>query len=138
MSTVLGAPRRALIVSMLGLLALVLVASPGSSAPKGGKGAAGKDGGSIVALAVGPDPAEAYVDDLTVTGCGFRPDALTDIVVRMPRADHFFSVETDGSGCLSFSTLAGQAGDYTVDAYQLLKGKRPTLVGQGTVTVVGS
>lgn len=139
MSTVLGLRRHALVALLVGLLALLLAATPSLSAPKSGKGGGGgKGGSSLVALAVGPDPAVAYVDRLEVSGCGLRPDRLTDIVIRMPEADHFFSVETDSSGCLAFSTLAGQPGDYTVDAYQLLKGKRPTHVGQGTVSVVSS
>ena len=113
---------------------VVLLALGAVAAPKNGRGPSSSE--AAASLQVNPDPARAYVDEYRVTGCGLDPSHLADIVVRMPTADMFFSVDVDGEGCIDFRTLAGREGRYTIDAYQVTKGKKARLVASGSLTVV--
>lgn len=126
---------RVLVATIVATALVVALAISAMAAPRNGRGGGGGPGGAA-ALQVNPDPARAYVDDYRVSGCGFAPSVVADVVIRMPEADLFFSVDVDASGCVDFTTMAGREGDYTIDAYQVVRGKKPRLMASGTLRVV--
>lgn len=130
-------PVRLVLTALTASALVVLLALSAVAAPKNGRGPSGAGDGSA-ALQVNPDPARAFVDEYHVTGCGLDPSALADIVVRMPTADLFFSVDVDADGCIDFTTMAGREGTYTIDAYQVVKGKKARLMASGSLDVVPS
>lgn len=133
--TRLPIPRKLPLVVLLVATLVVAVGAAAVAAPKADRSGGGK-GDSQVTLTVNPDPAVSFEDHYVVSGCGMAPEMLTDINIRMPHATLFFSVETDAAGCFSFTRLADRVGGYTIDAYQVLKGKRASHVATGQLEVV--
>lgn len=132
----LGAAAEAALITTLvfGLIATsAFAAKGGNTSHQGGQGGGGKVAASLV---VAPDPVDAYGVNYVVTGSGFKASTPVNIVLSMPSCCAFFTVSADASGDVYFTYTTGAPGTYEVDAYQRLNGKKLTLVGSSTFSVV--
>lgn len=137
--------KRSLIVAVLMVMTFVASAAPalaGKGNGNGNGGGGGKGGGggsgSVAVLTANPDPAQSGGVQFWTSGCGYLADRQVNITITTPTSVDFFPVAPDQEGCVDFMWYTGVAGDYLIEARQVVKGKKQTLMGQGTLTVVDS
>lgn len=90
-------------------------------------------------LAANPNPATVGSNEV-FTGCGYRPNIGTTIVVVSPYAESWSGVTADANGCINSSSWGytnEQAGTYRVNAWQPTANnpKRSKIMGSTTYTV---
>ena len=122
-------------VASIAALVLALVLAPAAlgmkSAENGGPNATSS---GVPTLTLSPNPV-AYNEIFTGTGCGYVVGKQVNVVVTSPTSQTFFPVGVDGSGCIMFRSGTGSAGQYTVQTYQKLKGRKQTLMASASLTV---
>jgi len=132
---IFGAAAEAALITLLifGLIAGSAMAAKGGNPGKPGGGGASK---TTATLVVTPEPVEAYGNQYSVTGSGFKPSTPVNIVLSMPSCCAFFTVTADASGDIWFVHTTGASGTYQIDAHQRLNGRKLTMVGTTTFAVV--
>lgn len=137
-ATTAPAGRVAALLSALTLVILVLATlwvPPAAAAPGGNKGPGGSKGPSGGATLVATPDEVAMGEEFTLTGCGYDDTAPVDFVITTPSRTWFFSVATDGRGCVSVTKLTQDVGNYDVDANQLRNGRKSRTMASTTLTV---
>ena len=121
-------------VASIAALVLAIGLTPAALAAKGGNGGPDSSGAASSRLSVSPTsvPSGAV---FTGSGCGYVVGKQANVVVSSPSSQTFFPVGVDAGGCIMFQTGTGGPGQYTVQTYQKLKGRKQTLMGSASLTV---
>ena len=123
-------------VASIAALSVALILAPAALAVKtgenGGGGPAPSAGGP--SLTVSPTSV-ASGDVFTGSGCGYVVGKQVNVVVTSPTSQTFFPVGVDAATCVMFRTGTGETGQYTVQTYQKLKGRKQTLMATASLTV---
>jgi len=91
-------------------------------------------------LVANPNPATLGSNEV-FTGCGYRPNIGTTIVINSPYATSWFGALVDANGCIDsskYDTFTNQqTGTYKVNAWQTLPNnpKKSKIYGSVTYTV---
>lgn len=112
------------------MLVLVLILAPAGLAAKG-KGPAPSTSATLVLSPTSVASGEVFMG----SGCGYVIGKQVNVVVTSPTSQLFFGVGVDSGGCIMFRTGTGAAGQYTVQTYQKLKGRKQTLMASAPLTV---
>ncbi|MGH2932047.1 MAG: hypothetical protein ACRDKK_04215 [Gaiellaceae bacterium] len=126
--------RVAHVASIVALL-LALVLTPAAVAAKTGENG-GRDVSDATSSRLTVSPTSVASGDVfTGSGCGYVVGKQVNVVVTSPSSQTFFPVGVDGGGCIMFRTGTGELGQYTVQTFQRLKGRKQTLMGSASLTV---
>ena len=122
-------------VASIAALVLALVFAPAALAVKTGEnGGPHATSSSSPSLTLSPTSV-ASGDVFSGSGCGYVVGKQANVVVTSPSSQTFFPVAVDGSGCIMFRSGTGEPGQYTVQTYQKLKGRKQTLMASASLTV---
>jgi hypothetical protein len=121
-------------VASTATLVLALALAPAALAMKIGDGGGPAATTSRASLTLTPTSV-ASGDLFTGSGCGYVVGKQANVVVTSPTSQTFFPVGVDGGGCIMFRTGTGAPGQYTVQTYQRLKGRKQTLMASASLTV---
>ena len=125
--------RVAHVASIVALL-LALVLTPAAVAAKTGEnGGRGPSDATSSRLSVSPTSVPSG-GVFTGSGCGYVDGKQVNVVITSPSSQTFFPVGVDG-GCIMFRAGTGEPGQYTVQTFQKLKGRKQTLMGSASLTV---
>lgn len=122
-------------VASIAALSVALILAPAALAVKTGEnggGPASSTGGPTLTLS---PTSVASGDVFTGSGCGYVVGKQANVVVTSPSSQTFFPVGVDAGGCIMFQTGTGAPGQYTVQTYQRLKGRKQTLMASAPLTV---
>lgn len=115
-------------------LSLALIVAPAALAMKTGENGGRADSDAVSSrLSVSPTSVAAG-GLFTGSGCGYVAGKQVNVVVTSPSSQMFFPVGVDG-GCITFQAGTGEPGQYTVQTFQKLKGRKQTLMGSASLTV---
>jgi hypothetical protein len=115
-------------------LVLALVLAPVALAMKIGAGGGRAATTSVASLALSPTSV-ASGDLFAGSGCGYVVGKQVNVVVTSLSSQTLFPVGVDGGGCIMFRTRTGAPGQYTMQTYQRLKGRKQTLMASASLTV---
>lgn len=126
--------RVAHVASIVALL-LALVLTPAAVAAKSGENG-GRDDSDAVSSRLTLSPTSVASGDVfTGSGCGYVVGKPVNVVVTSPSSQTFFPVGVNDSGCVMFRAGTGEPGQYSVQTFQKLKGRKQTLMGSASLTV---
>ena len=73
-------------------------------------------------------------DPFQASGCGYTQGQPVNVTIDSPSAKYFFPTAVDGNGCVSFGFWTSEAGQYTVNTYQLGNAGKQTLLASALLT----
>ena len=125
----------ALLVTFVVAAALLLTGIVGADA-KPGNGNGKNADRTPATLTASPNPVQAGGVEYVIQGCGFDPSTNVDFVVHSDTYMNFWPVGVDANGCIHDTKRSDVAGTYLIEAYQDLKGRKPTLVASTELHVI--
>jgi hypothetical protein len=118
-----------------GLMMGLLLSATAAPVLAGGKGhATGGHTKTSATLSVTPDVVYAGGMAYTINGSGFVANQMVQLSMVEPCSGYGASLWADSSGKFSLTRTSGQAGTYTIKAYQQ-NGRKYTLMASITISV---